>query len=328
MALNAPGQAHRKGISLVEAVHRFGDDTEAEKWFIERRWPDGIQCVECDSDRIHTRKPNKRRKTSVFHCNDCKKDFTVKTGTIMHDSRLPLGKWALAYYLFSTNLKGVSSMKLHRDLKITQKSAWYMAHRIRETWTDETAKFAGPVEADETYIGGLEKNKHESKKLRAGRGAVGKTPVVGVKDRATNKVSAEVVESTDKATIQEFVHSKTEPTATVYTDEARAYEGIRRKHEAVRHSVGEYVRQQAHTNGLESFWAMMKRGYTGTYHQMSVQHLDRYVTEFEGRHNQRQLDTEAQMVTMAVGAEGKHLPYASLIGPVETRLNGQMRLGA
>ena len=141
----------------------------------KRRWPNGVRCVECASDRIHTCKPTARRKTPTYHGNDCKKDFTVKTGTIMHDSRLPLSKWALAFYLFSTHLKGVSSMKLHRDLGITQKSAWYMAHRIRETWDDSAEQFAGPVEADETYIGGKESNKHKSKRLKSGRGTVGKT---------------------------------------------------------------------------------------------------------------------------------------------------------
>ena len=321
---NAPGKAYRKGISLVEAVHRFGDDTEAEKWFVSRRWPDGIRCPYCDSDAITDRKS--RRKTPQYHCNGCQANFTVKTGTVMHDSRLPLGKWALAFYLFSTNLKGVSSMKLHRDLNITQKSAWYMAHRIRETWDDETERFAGPVEADETYVGGLEKNKHESKKLKAGRGAVGKTPVVGVKDRETNRVSTAVVESTDKATLQEFVHSRTEPDAQVYTDEARAYVGLRRPHEAVSHSAGEYVRGQVHTNGLESHWAMLQRGIDGIYHHISPKHLDRYATEFAGRHNRRPLDTEQQMASMAVGAVGKHLPYQDLIGPPHMRLNSQMGL--
>ena len=314
MAQSAPGQHYRKGITLVEAVQKFGDDAAAEAWFVERRWPNGVRCVECNSDRIHTRKPTARRKTSTYHCNDCNKDFTVKTGTIMHDSRLSLSKWALAFYLFSTHLKGVSSMKLHRDLGITQKSAWYMAHRIRETWDDSAERFAGPVEVDETYIGGKERNKHESKKLKSGRGAVGKTAVVGMKDRGTNQVSATPVASTDKGTLQDFVTERTAQDAKVYTDEAAAYKGLP-NHEAVRHSVGEYVRDMAHTNGLESFWALLKRGYHGTYHKMSPKHLPRYVHEFEGRHNVRPLDTLDQMDRMAEGTVGKRLRYSDLIRP-------------
>ena len=318
MTTKAPGKSYRKGISLVEAVQKFGDEAKALEWFLSRRWPDGIRCPECDSDAINHRKT--ARKTPVYHCNTCKFDFTVKTGTIMHDSKLSLSKWALAFYLMSTNLKGVSSMKLHRDLGITQKTAWYLEHRIRETWEDETTgKFVGPVEVDETYIGGKEANKHEWQKLKAGRGIVGKAPVVGVKDRETNQIQTEVVESTDKPTLQGFVLRHTEPGTMVYTDEARAYTGLPRPHEAVSHSAGEYVRDMAHTNGMESHWALMKRGIEGVYHHLSVKHLSRYAAEFAGRHNNRPLDTAEQMETMAVRSVGKHLPYAILIGPPETR---------
>ena len=168
-------------------------------------------------------------------------------------------------------------MKLHRDLGIAQSSAWYMAHRIRgDVDCCDDNKFAGPVEVDETYIGGKERNKHESKKLHVGRGAVrkaavGKTAVVGIKDRETGQVCHCCRKaSTDAPTLQGFVESRTEATAQVYTDEAAAYHGLNRPHEAVKHSAKEYVHGMAHTNGIESHWAMLKRGYVGVYHQMSV----------------------------------------------------------
>ena len=319
MASGGPGQAQRRGISVIDLMDMFPDEQTSRKWFEDIRWPDGNRtCPRCAS--VNTA-PVPSDKPMPYWCSDCRSYFSVKVGTIMESSRLPLRKWGIAFYLFATNLKGVSSMKLHRDVGITQKSAWYMAHRIRESLNDETTeKFAGPVEADETYIGGLEKNKHESKKLRAGRGTVGKTAVAGLKDRATNRVRAKVVKRTDAPTLQGFVHKETEAGAQVYTDEARAYEGLSRPHEAVKHSAGEYVNEMAHTNGMESFWAMLKRGQDGVYHHFSEKHLDRYVDEFEGRHNARPLDTADQMTAMVNRTVGKHLPYEDLIGPVETRL--------
>ena len=308
--VKAPGKHWRKGLSLVQAVEMFADPEFTERWFVENRWPHGVECPSCESDDIQHRTT---RKPQPFRCNTCRFDFSVKTWTLMHSSPLPLKTWGLALYLLTTNLKGVSSMKLHRDLGVTQKTAWYLAHRIRKAWESEQAQFSGPVEADEAYIGGREKNKHQHQRIRGAKGAVGKVPVAGVKDRETNQVRAVPVERTDKATLQGFVTAHTAADAEVITDEHPSYTGIDRPHATVRHSVSEYVRGQAHTNGMESFWALLKRGYEGTYHWMSGKHLGRYVTEFEGRHNRRPLDTIAQMGSLAHGLDGKRLPYEDLI---------------
>jgi len=182
-------------------------------------------------------------------------------------------------------------------------------------WETGDFRLAGPVEADETYIGGKETNKHESRKLHAGRGTIGKTPVTGIKDRPTKQVRAQVTQPANRANIQEFVEEHIDPDAMLFTDENKAYDGLPNR-EAVRHSVGEYVNEQAHTNGIESFWALLKRGYYGTYHKMSDKHLNRYIGEFAGRHNARGADTIDQMAIMARGMMGKKLSYQELIAEV------------
>ena len=316
MTKKAPGKAHRKGISLVEIVRMFPDNETAEAWFVAKRWPDGPHCPACGSVDIQTGAKHKM----PFRCreNECRKRFSVRVGTVMEGSKLDYQKWAIAIYLHLTSLKGVSSVKLHRDLNITQKSAWHLAHRLREAFGRDDAMFSGPVEADETYIGGKRKNMSNAKRKELadmGRGAVGKMAVVGAKDRETNRVAARPIPSTSAPYTAGFVAEKTRLGATVYTDEAAAYNALDPwfKREAVNHSSSEYVRGQAHTNGMESFWSMLKRGYHGTFHKMSPKHLDRYIAEFSGRHNVRERDTIDQMAGIVAGMAGKRLRYSDLI---------------
>ncbi|MDE0343443.1 MAG: IS1595 family transposase [Deltaproteobacteria bacterium] len=319
MAQKGPGKAHRQGISLMELTEMFPDEQSAVRWFEALVWPNGERtCPRCGS--METREASKSSGLP-YYCPACKRAFSVRIGTALERSKVPLRKWVFAIYLEMTSLKGVSSMKLHRDIGVTQKTAWFMLHRIREAWANGSAwRFAGPVEADETFIGGKRKNMPLSKRKamgKAGRGAVGKAVVAGVKDRDSNRISADVVRGTDALSLQGFVLDRVMADAKLYTDESRSYNGIKLDREAVNHSVSEYVRGQAHTNGIESFWAMLKRGYHGTYHHISEKHLHRYVAEFAGRHNVRNCDTIDQMISVVIGMVGKRLMYRDLIAEPE-----------
>ena len=311
MNYEAPGKSFREGITLLELARLFPDEQAAREWFEAVFWPNGERfCPRCGTDNNHECKHAKM----PYRCRDCRRYFSVKTGTLMEGSPLPLLTWLYAIYLDTTSLKGVSSMKLHRDLGVSQPTAWFMLQRIREAFRDEgpTVRFEGPVEVDETYVGGLERNKHASQREHKGRSAVGKTAVVGAKDRKTGKVAARVVRRTDGETLKGFVTEHAAEGAEVYTDDAAAYRGLP-NHETVRHSVGEYVDRHIHTNGIESLWSMLKRAHKGTFHKLSPKHLQRYVNEFAGRHNIREMDTIEQMAAVVEGMAAKRLRYRELI---------------
>ena len=313
MAKKALGKSHREGLTVVEMMDMFPTEEAATEWFESIIWPDGRHCPKCGS--VRTREASHAK--MPYWCSDCRSYFSIKTGTAMQRSKIPLRKWAIAIYLCLTSLKSVSSMKLQRDIGVSQPTAWFMLHRIRQAWAeDDDDQFEGPVEVDETYFGGKRKNMSKTKRKEladTGRGAAGKTAVIGMKDRDSNKVTAQVVTDTDATTLQGFVADHAAPDAKVYTDDAAAYKGMPFEHESVRHSVGEYVRDMAHTNGVESFWSMLKRAHKGTFHKISPKHLDRYVQEFAGKHNVRESGTLAQMRDTVAGLVGRNLLYRDLI---------------
>ena len=308
----APGKASRNGLTIVQLVEMFPNEETATKWFECEFWPEERCCGHCGG----TRTKQASHKTMPYWCTDCRKYFSVRTGTVLAHSKAPLKKWAIAIYLELTSLKGISSMKLHRDIGVTQPTAWFMLHRIREAWSRPNGNgngFSGPVEVDEAYMGGKRRNmSNKKRKTLTGRGTVGKTAVAGIKDRETNQVRAKVVPNTKSETMSRFIMEHIEPGARIYTDDALTYNSLP-NHETVKHSVSEYVRGQAHTNGVESFWAMLKRAHTGTFHKLSPKHLDRYVREFAGCHNWRGLDTLEQMKAVVRNFAGKRLSYRQLI---------------
>jgi transposase-like protein len=299
-------------ISTFQLFEMF-PDAESARLFLESRiWPDGAVCPTCKaSENVTT------RKGGFYRCNPCKLDFTIRTGTVFERSHIPLHKWLYGMYLLVTARKGISSMQLAKEIGIRQSSAWFMLHRLREACGGpKLTKLKGIIEIDECFVGGKERNKHEAKKLKAGRGSVGKVAVLGMRERGGRTFATPITERSLTA-IHGAIHDNVEIGSQLYSDDSIVFDnldGLFFRHESVNHSAGEYARGPASTNSIESVWALLKRGVYGVYHKVSPKHLARYVDEFsfrlnEGdvkRHSLERLDSFIE----AIG--GKRLTYARL----------------
>jgi transposase-like protein/IS1 family transposase len=266
-------------MNLAKLVESFHSEDKCRTYLEKLRWPDGIQCPRCSSKSIS--KVNRRK---IHDCNECRYQFSVTTGTIFHDTHLPLWKWFLVIYMMGESKKGVSANQIKRSIDVSYKTAWYLCHRIRKALKDaETGKLDGIVEVDETYIGGKRKG------VGSGNRA-DKTLIVGAMERE-GEIRIKVIEKNDRKTLHRFIKKHTKPeTEMIITDEWPAYIGIKNHytdHKTVNHRLEEWVRGEIHTNGIENVWSLLKRSIVGAYHNVSAKHLNAYLDELEFRFNNR-----------------------------------------
>ena len=302
-------------ISAYELMKRFPDSETARLYLEKRRWNGKPVCQKCGCFEKQY-KQKKNGKEGYILCNHCKLVYTVRTGTIFERSHVPLDKWLYAIYLVVTSRKGISSLQLSKEIGVTQKTAWFMLQRIREVCEDENGNdfLEGIVEADEAYFGGKEHIKYASKKINAGGGAVGKIAVLGMRERGGN-FKGVILNDITAESIQAKLNSSIAHNATLCSDEHRAYINNRFKHLVVNHSAKQFVDGMAHTNGIESVWALLKRGFYGIYHSFSRKHLQRYVNEFAYRLNEGncRIHTLDRIDSLLSKAFNKQISYEALI---------------
>jgi len=296
--------------SPLSLTHPIYSDPNAAREHLEAlHWPDGPVCPRCGETERLKRAGGKSTRPGVINCNPCRKPFTVTVGTVFEDSKIPLNKWLLGFRLMAGSKKGISAHQLHRSLGITYKSAWFMAHRIREAMDIDSGPLGGPdtvVEVDETYVGGKAKN-------RATRKPAPKKPVMALVERDGRVASRHVANVTQKE-LRPLIVTKIDRASYLMTDEAGVYVRLGREfsgHGQVNHSAGEYVRTGGfhHTNTVENFFSIFKRGVIGTYHHMSEAHLARYCAEFDFRYNTRKVSDRERTDVAMLGARGKRLTY-------------------